>query len=410
MPFSGNSNMPTTSSPPSISTLKNETVIPRRQPDHPDTLTVRWIESVEELESLKQPWNRLAERSLYTNASFESNFLIPAMRHFGNSKVKVLVAEGSNSPLENDSKTIYGLMPLIQKSFYHLPIRCLEIWSHDQSFDHTPLLCRVHGGEALEAMLDFIAKEKFGLLSLDTVSGEPEFQGLIDDLIQLPARSRFQRDQFSRAAFRPVVPLEDYKKQFVSKSVKKNYGRLSRRLAELGDVQLKQSDAFSDYEQLTHQFLAMEASGWKVEAGTALACQPATQAFYRELIQSAATDGKARFLSLTLDDKPIAMLSDLRSGQNIYSFKTAFDENYAPFSPGLQIEIGNIASMHQGEIQLADSCTASDNSTINRIWGQRLEFQSLVIGLRPGISNWATRIMPSLQTAAHKMKNLRSKK
>jgi hypothetical protein len=386
MPFSGNSNMPTTSSPPSISTLKNETVIPRRQPDHPDTLTVRWIESVEELESLKQPWNRLAERSLYTNASFESNFLIPAMRHFGNSKVKVLVAEGSNSPLENDSKTIYGLMPLIQKSFYHLPIRCLEIWSHDQSFDHTPLLCRVHGGEALEAMLDFIAKEKFGLLSLDTVSGEPEFQGLIDDLIQLPARSRFQRDQFSRAAFRPVVPLEDYKKQFVSKSVKKNYGRLSRRLAELGDVQLKQSDAFSDYEQLTHQFLAMEASGWKVEAGTALACQPATQAFYRELIQSAAT------------------------GQNIYSFKTAFDENYAPFSPGLQIEIGNIASMHQGEIQLADSCTASDNSTINRIWGQRLEFQSLVIGLRPGISNWATRIMPSLQTAAHKMKNLRSKK
>ncbi|MDA7924771.1 GNAT family N-acetyltransferase [Mariniblastus sp.] len=402
--------MPTTSSPPSISTLKNETVPPRHQPDQPGNLTVRWVESVEELESLKQPWTRLAERSLSTNASFDPNFLIPAMRHFGNSKVKVLIVEESGNPLDKNATRIFGLMPLIPKSFYHLPIRCLEIWSHDQSFDQTPLLSKAHAGKALEAMLDFLAQEKVGLLSFDTVSKEPEFQSILDNAIQCPGRSQFQRDQFSRAAFRPIVALEDYKKQFVSKSVKKNYGRLSRRLAELGEVQLVQSDAFSDYEKLTNQFLEMEASGWKVEAGTALACQPTTQEFYRELIKSAANDGKARFLSLTLDGKPIAMLSDLRSGQNIYSFKTAFDENYSSFSPGLQIEIGNIESMHQSGIQLADSCTAPDNSTINRIWGQRLEFQSLVIGLRPGVANWATQIMPSLQTVAHKIKNMRSKK
>ena len=402
--------MPTTSSPPSITTLKNDSIAARHRPDSADDMTARWVNSVEELESLKKPWARLADQAVYTNASFEPSFLISAMRHFADSNVKILIVEGPDNPLEQNSKKIYGLMPLVQKSFYHLPIRCQEIWSHDQSFDHTPLLCKIHAEKTFEAMLDFLSQEKISLLSLDTVSMEPEFQSIIDNVLRRPGRSRFQRDQFSRAAFRPVAPLEDYKKQFVSKSVKKNYGRLSRRLAEQGEVKLVQSDEFSNYDQLTQQFLEMEASGWKVEAGTALACDPATEEFYRELIQSAAVNGKARFLSLTLDGKPIAMLSDLRSGQKIYSFKTAFDENYSSFSPGLQIEIGNIESMHQGEIQLADSCTAPDNSTINRIWGQRLEFQSLVIGLRPGVSNWATKIMPSLQAVAHKIKNMRSKK
>ena len=402
--------MPTTSSPPSLATLNSGSIASRHPANQPDKLTVRWVDSIEELESLKQPWNRLAERSLYTNASFDPSFLISAIRYFGNSNVKVLIAEEPGNPPEKNSKRIFGLMPLVKKSFYHLPVKCLEIWSHDQSFDHTPLLCKEHAEKTFDAMLNFISQEKFGLLSLDTVSMEPEFQSVIDRVIQRPGRSRFQRDQFSRAAFRPVLPLEDYKKQFISKSVKKNYGRLSRRLAELGDVQITESDEFSNYDQLIQQFLDMEASGWKVESGTALACQPDTRKFYRELIQSAAADGKARFLSLTLDGKPIAMLSDLRLGENIYSFKTAFDENYASFSPGLQIEIGNIESMHQGGIQLADSCTAPDNATINRIWGQRLDFQSLVLGLRPGISNWATQIMPSLQSVAHKIRNMRSKK
>lgn len=240
------------------------------------------------------------------------------------------------------------------------------------------------------------------------MSAEPEFQSVLDHVIGERRCTLFLRDSFARAGFRPASSFDDFVQSFVSKSVRKNYRRLNRKLAELGEVSYELSDEFSDYKELARQFLEIESSGWKLESGTALACHCSTNDFYEELISRSSQAGKARFVALKLDGKPIAMISDIQSGPNIFAFKTAFDEHFSTFSPGVLVELKNIEYMHQSRIEMADSCTDPDNATINRIWGQKLQFQSVVIGLRPGMAQLATRLMPWIQATANKVKQFRS--
>ena len=125
-----------------------------------------------------------------------------------------------------------------------------------------------------------------------------------------------------------------------------------RRLEDQGTVTWETSDETSDYEQLANDFLRIEASGWKGEEGTALASNSSTKAFYKSLIRESAKAGKARFLSLKLDGQPIAMLSDIQSGQFVYSYKTAYDDAFSSYSPGQQVEVKNLEFLHLSLIHI----------------------------------------------------------
>ena len=128
------------------------------------------------------------------------------------------------------------------------------------------------------------------------------------------------------------------------------------------------------------------------------------------MVARSTVDDRVSFLSLKLDGQPIAMLCDLYAEGFGCSYKTAFDEAYSQFSPGLLIEIENIKHMHQIKIASMDSCTDPNNATINRIWKDRIGFQSVVIALRRGIPSLATAAMPMLQNAARTVRKFRTKK
>jgi len=191
---------------------------------------------------------------------------------------------------------------------------------------------------------------------------------------------------------------QQYLKQHVSKKVQANGRRMYRRLAEKGVVTWEASEPGSDFEQLAEDFLKIESSGWKGQKGTALACHASTAAFFRELVRESATQSKARFLSLKFDGQPIAMLSDFCSGSEVYSFKTAYDERFAYYSPGQQAIVKNIEHLHRDGIKLADSCALPESSTFNRIWGQRLLFQNILYSLRPGMARSVVKTLPLLQS------------
>ena len=91
------------------------------------------------------------------------------------------------------------------------------------------------------------------------------------------------------------------------------------------------------------------------------------------------------------------MLSDVAHDGVAHAFKTAFDENYATYSPGIVLETHNLKLMHDDGICFGDSCTVPDNQTMNRIWGQKVEFQNVVVGLGSGMPTFATMLMPTMQ-------------
>ena len=363
-------------------------------------LKARWVE-LQDLDAIENGWERLAQQATWVNPSYEPNYLIPALKHLGNDSIGVLIVEDVSSGKSGD---LVGLIPIETKRIYRLPFRTAEAWKHDQCFDATPLLHQDYAPQVWKVICEQLKEDGFKLLSLDTVSAEAAIDQAFRQTEQEIQLVRFQRQKYQRAAFKPVCSLQQYTQEFVSKSIRKKCKQTLRRLEKFGKVEFELVTRDGDFNQLAEDFLRIESSGWKGKQGTALACSPPTEAFYRELVQRSADAGKIWFVSQKLDGKPIAMISDLRTGNVVYSYKTGYDEAFAKFSPGRQVEFKNVEFLHQAGIDYSDSCTCPNNDLMNRVWGQKIAFQNMIISLCPGTARVALRTFPLLQSAARQLR------
>ena len=373
-----------------------------RSPMIKPKLQAKWV-SIEELRDLEEAWHHLTNSALWRNAAMEPGYLISALEHLSDQSVRVLVVENLNA---ETLQRLVAVVPIETKKIYRLPFKTAEVWKHGQCFDATPLLCKKHGESAWEKICEYLIADQYQLFSLDTVVAEPEVDSIFKAVEQRHKMVRFQRDLFPRAAFNPEPSLGDYLQKHVSKHFKKKIARKLRRLSEKGTVSWEVSNSHSDFDQLAEEFMELEASGWKGGSGTALQCTDATRGFYRQLVRENSKLGKKHFLSLMVDGRRIAMLSDVRSGAYVYCYKTTYDENFSMYSPGMQLEFKNLEYLYRDGILRGDSCTASTHSWVGRIWGQKLFFQNVVLSLRPGIARSAVKALPISQSV---MRRLRTK-
>lgn len=361
-------------------------------------LKCHWVDQ-EYLQNNVAAWNDLVDSAIAKSVALEPNYLLPAIKHLAGPSVGVLAVE-LNSGGES---LLVGLVPVEEKPIYRLPFKSVEIWKHDQSFDATPLLHKDHAVVAWKAICETVLSSGYTLFSLDTVSAAAPFDSVLQEVELSEGQFRFQRDSFDRAAFAPCDSSELYIEQFVNKKTQNNARRLMRALEKLGDVTWETSTPESAYASLAKRFMNIEASGWKGKNGTALASQSSTRKFFLSMIEKSSRLGKVRFLTLLLDKKPIAMICNIQSDKFVYSYKTAFDESYAKYSPGIQVEIKNLEHFHRDGIQSSDTCSAPDNQAMNRIYGQRAAFQNLVMSLKPGLARLSAKALPAFQSAVRKI-------
>src|SRR2546421_542980 len=83
---------------------------------------------------------------------------------------------------------------------------------------------------------------------------------------------------------------------------------------------------------------------------------------FRGLGAGLAARGKLQLGSLEVGDRVVAMKCNLVSGQAVFCFKSAFDEGVAAMSPGVQLEVADMAEFEVGDAEWMDSCTAVDNA------------------------------------------------
>ena len=121
----------------------------------------------------------------------------------------------------------------------------------------------------------------------------------------------------------------------------------------------------------TEAFLDLECKGWKGQSGSAMASSAGTAGLFRHALAGAAALGKLERLALMLDGRPIAMLANFLASPGSFSFKTAFDENYARFSPGVLLQRENLALLSRPDIAWCDSCAAPDHPMIDSLWTER---------------------------------------
>ena len=75
--------------------------------------------------------------------------------------------------------------------------------------------------------------------------------------------------------------------------------------------------------------------------------------------------------ALVLNDRPLAMLVNFLAVPGAFSFKTAFDEDYARFSPGVLLQQANLDLLDDSRIAWVDSCAAPGHPMIDSVWRER---------------------------------------
>jgi hypothetical protein len=88
---------------------------------------------------------------------------------------------------------------------------------------------------------------------------------------------------------------------------------------------------------------------------------------------------------LALDDAPIASAIVLRSGARAFYWKTAYDERFAEFSPGVQLTLALSRALAAAPgLALIDSCALENHPMIDRIWPGRLALVDVAVSAAPG--------------------------
>jgi CelD/BcsL family acetyltransferase involved in cellulose biosynthesis len=110
--------------------------------------------------------------------------------------------------------------------------------------------------------------------------------------------------------------------------------RGEKRLAKLGPVRLEHARSGPEVEAALEAFLRIEATGWKLEQGTAIACDPRLRERYVTLARAAEAMGKLHLFVLHAGDHAIAANYCIEHERGLYGLKTGYDAAYAKASPG----------------------------------------------------------------------------
>lgn len=312
-------------------------------------------------------WEALAARAGTPNPFFEPWYLLPSLARFDPQQRIVMAALMRGAVPE-------ALVPVQRARRYgrhRLPH--LAVWLHANAFLGAPIVAEGAEEAFWEALLDW-ADRNAGASAFFHAAALPLETALAEALIAVGARQRrrvvlVHREERAMLAS-PLGPAV-YLEHALPGKKRKELRRQHARLAEQGTLAVVRRHDAEGIAAWIDQFLALELRGWKGAAGSALACAEATAGLFRESMTAAAERGCLERLSLELDGAPIAMLATLIAPPGAFSYKTAFDERFARFSPGVLLQLENLALLERPGIRWADSCAAPDHPMIDSLWRER---------------------------------------
>jgi CelD/BcsL family acetyltransferase involved in cellulose biosynthesis len=358
-------------------------------------LSVRVLHGAAELEALVPAWEDLAAAALEPNVFYEPWLFLPALHAFGAGRDLCFVA------IEDGSR-LCGFFPLERRRpGRFLPLRVLGLWRHVHCFLGTPLVRADCAGRCLDAFFTWLAGSRDGaaLLELDEVAADGPFYEQVEAVLEQRRLPSFVRARWQRALLQ--VGPEDGETRIratLSKRRRRVVAQRQRLLGQHGRLAFVPLGRGDDVAAWTDAFLAIEASGWKGRAGTALACREAEGRFFRAAIAEAFRRNRLLALALHLDGRPVAMRCSFLAGGGGFAFKTAFDEAWAECSPGVLIEVETLRRLHDGREALwMDSCTTSDNETFNSLWPERRTMATLVAATGRAPGGLVVSLLPALR-------------
>ncbi len=318
----------------------------------------------------RRAWDRLGDHSLEPNPFLRREFVMAAA-HERDDDVELLVV--------SDGPVWIGLLPFRRARYLRrLPYTCMAPWLPAYSYLATPLIDADRAEAASDALVGAaVTSTGTKALVLDPIDSAGPTRDALDGAFDRHGLEPLVLTEYERAAVRRR-PEPTYLSESLSGRSRKKLRASARALTKAAG-ELTVEDRAGDPDAVV-QFLDLESKGWKGKRATALASTPQDRAFFTEMCEAMADREMLQLLTLSAGQKAVAMQCNLMDGPDLYAFKTAYDEDYASFSPGAQLEVASIEAFHEDDqLQTMDSCSLPGSELVERIWPDRRRLERLVV-------------------------------
>jgi hypothetical protein len=354
---------------------------------------------------LQEELDFLTYRVMEANVFFAPRFLAPAMPRLDDRQIRFAVIRDEDSRRSR----VRLMMPFsVEKPGFSVGPSILRVWSNPFGPLGTPLVDAEGAAETIDNMLEALARPDAKLPGI-LVLPDLRLNGRFTPLIKAVAIGRDLPLTVTNTFERPMLESQEDGDTYLKTTISKNHMRDMRRqfrlLGEEGRVSYNVARQPEEIRRRMEEFLALEASGWKGRKRSAMVMDRFRAAFAREAITNLAEVDAVRIHTLDLDGRAIASMVVFIMAGEAYTWKTAYDERYARFSPG-KLLLADLTDWHLDDpnIERTDSCAVPDHPIMSRFWKEREEMGTLLIGLRPN----ADRDMRRAATQLHMYRNTRN--
>lgn len=278
-----------------------------------------------------------------------------------------------------DSQKLVGLWALQERQIFPLWPSFLEALPFEYAFLSSPVIDPSYSNEVMAAFFTAIRTNRQlpNVVSLKQLDGEAPSYKAMQKVIADGGHRVLRLSE----SLRPVASPETGVKK--SGSTRKKLRQDWNRLAALGTVDIVNVRDAKLSVQDFETFLALEMRSWKGAEGTALLCSERDTRFVREMFAGLAGQGNASVAMLRLDGRAIAAQVVLYCGRTAYTWKTAFDAEFAKFSPGaLLIDKVTEDLFATGGIEMIDSCSA-EGGFMSNLWTGRRAMVDMLVDVGP---------------------------
>lgn len=335
---------------------------------------------------LRDELDHLSSRTIEPNIFFNARFLAPAMPRLEDREVRFMVMRDEN---EIRSRLRFVMPYTVERPGLPLSSPVIRAWATPFGPQGTPLIDHDDPVGVVEDLFDILARDHIKMpevLVLPEMRADGAVAKLIRSVVvgrQLPVVSIEQK---ARPFLESNLDGETYVREALGAHHRRNYSRLWRRLAEKGELVHRIARTPDEVRFAFEHFLTLEASGWKGRRGTAMAVDRFRAAFAREAVNNLAERDCVRIHTLELDGRVIAILIVFTVSGEAWTWKTAYDETLAAYSPGMLLMIEVVKNhLEDPNITRTDSCAVPDHPVMSRLFKERETIETLVIGLHPGV-------------------------
>jgi hypothetical protein len=331
------------------------------------------------------PWRALAERAVEPNG-----YYLPAWELAvnatarGRTGVSALSAWREASPVQDEPARLIGLLPVVSMwRACKIPLPALVSASPYGTLC-TPLLDRSLAEEAAGRLMMAARAAGAHALILRDVSLNGAAMKAFTEVLRREDLQPIVLHSHLRACLDARRDADDVLHDALSAKKLKELRRQRNRLAEHGMVRFEVARSVEEVGAAIEIFLALEASGWKAKRGTALKQDEGDAGFIRIATRGLAETGQCEIVTMRAGETPVAAAVVLRHQDRAFYFKLGIDENFAKFSPGVQLTLDLTRHLcADAALATADSTASPHHPMINPIWRGRLRIGDVVIPLRP---------------------------